>query len=49
MREMSICIKCECYNCKKSGSCLDCQSCFDNDYFVDVCKSECPDRKEEEE
>ena len=49
MRNSNICKQCECYNCDLNGGCLECQSCIDNDYFVDKSKSRCHDRKEVED
>ena len=49
MRNSDICKQCECYNCDLNGGCFECQSCIDNEYFVDKSKSTCRDRKEVED
>ena len=46
MRNHKMCKHCECYNCDNNDKCLECQSCIDNDYFVDAHESQCSDRKE---
>ena len=46
MRDKHKCKQCECYLCDKNDCCLECQSCIDNDYFVDTCNSKCPHRIE---
>ena len=48
MRDKHKCKICECYNCDRSDQCLECQSCIDNDYFVDVLETQCQNRKEME-
>ena len=46
MRNSNTCKQCECYLCAKNDGCLNCQSCIDNDYFVDANESTCQERQE---
>lgn len=46
MRNKQKCEQCECYLCNNNNCCLECQSCVDNDYFVNADDSECPHRIE---
>lgn len=48
MRCKHKCKQCECYLCEKNDSCLRCQICIDNNHFVDIYDSKCPDRIEGE-
>ena len=48
MRDKNKCKICECYNCDKNDQCLECQSCIDNDLFVDILETQCQDREEVE-
>lgn len=47
MRNNHKCKQCECYSCDRNDCCFECLSCIDNDYFVDVYDSKCPDRIED--